>query len=66
MERAVANAHRSKEQAVIAALKIVYFMAKKNLASDIFSDLKEFLTVQVRLLKCIAIVLTPLFSNVAM
>ena len=66
MERAVANAHRSEEQAVIAALKTVYFMAKKNLASNIFSDLKEFLTVQVHLLKRIAIVLTPLFSKVAM
>ena len=47
MERAIANAHRSEEQAVIAAFKTVYFMAKKNLASDIFSDLKEFLIVQV-------------------
>ena len=49
LERAVANAHRNEEQAVIAALKTVYFMAKKNLASDIFSDLKEFLIVQVSL-----------------
>ena len=47
MERAIANAHRSEEQAVIATFKTVYFMAKKNLASDIFSDLKEFLIVQV-------------------
>ena len=48
-EHAVVNAHRSKEQAVIAALKTVYFMAKKNFASDVFSDLKEFLIVQLSL-----------------
>ena len=36
MERAIANAHCSEEQAVIATLKTVYFMAKKNLASNIF------------------------------
>lgn len=52
MERAISNVYRSEEQAVIAALKTVFFMAKNNLASDIFSDLKEFLVVQV--IMCVA------------
>lgn len=47
MQRAIANINRSQEQAVVAALKTVYFMAKKNLANDIFGDMKQFLVLQV-------------------
>ena len=36
MQHAVANTHRSQEATIIAALKTVYFMAKKNLVNDIF------------------------------
>ena len=49
MERAVARAHRSQETSVIAAMKTVYFMAKKNLANDIFGDMKQFLIHQISL-----------------
>ena len=41
MQRAIVHVNRSQEEAVIAALKTVYFMAKKNLANDIFGDIKE-------------------------
>ena len=47
MQRAITTAYRSQEQAVVAALRTVYFMAKKNLANDIFSDMKHFLVLQV-------------------
>ena len=47
MQVAVATAHRSHEKSVIAALQLVYFMAKKNLPSDSFSDLKQLLILQV-------------------
>ena len=46
-ERAVAMANQSQQQAVIVALKTVYFMSKKNLSNDIFPDLKHFLFLQV-------------------
>ena len=46
-ERAVAMANQSQQQAVIVALKTVYFMSKKNPSNDIFSDLKHFLFLQV-------------------
>ena len=42
MQRAVATACSQRERAVLAGLRTVYFMAKKNLANDIFSDLKFF------------------------
>ena len=47
MQRAIATANRSQEQAVVAALRTVYFMAKKNLANDVFGDMKQFLVIQV-------------------
>ena len=47
MQRAILHVNRSQEEAVIAALKTVYFMAKKNLANDIFGDIKQFLILQV-------------------
>ena len=37
------------KKAVLAGLRTVYFMAKKNLANDIFSDLKFFQVLQVYL-----------------
>jgi hypothetical protein len=46
MQQALAHTYRDQELAVIAALKTVYFMAKKNLPNDHFSDLKQFLLVQ--------------------
>ena len=46
MQRALAHSYRDQELAIIAALKTVYFMAKKNLPNDHFSDLKQFLLVQ--------------------
>ena len=42
MQRAVSTAYRQQEPAVLAALYTVYFMAKKNLPNDMFSDLKQF------------------------
>ena len=50
MQRAIVHVNRSQEEArpFIAALKTVYFMAKKNLANDIFGDIKKFLILQVR------------------
>ena len=42
----MAHSYRDQEKAVIAALKTVYFMAKKNLPNDHFSDLKQFLLAQ--------------------
>ena len=47
MQHAIAHVNRSQEKAVVAALKTVYFMAKKNLANDIFGDMKQFLILQV-------------------
>ena len=47
MEHAVAMANQSHQQAVIATLKTVYFMSKKNLSNNLFSDLKHFLVLQV-------------------
>ena len=46
MQQALARAYKDQELAIIAALKTVYFMAKKNLPNDHFSDLKHFLVVQ--------------------
>ena len=46
MQQALARAYKNNELAVIAALRTVYFMAKKNLPNDHFSDLKQFLVVQ--------------------
>ena len=48
MQHAIVHVNRSQEEAVIAALKTVYFMAKKNRANDIFGDIKKFLILQVR------------------
>ena len=47
MQRAIANVNRSQEQAVVAALKTVHFMAKKNLANDIFGGIKHSLVLEV-------------------
>ena len=47
LQQAIANVNCSQEKTVIAALKTVYFMAKKNLANDIFGDMKQFLILQV-------------------
>ena len=47
MQHAITNVNRSQEKAVVAALKTVYFMAKNNLANDIFRDMKQFLILQV-------------------
>ena len=49
MQRAVVTVYSQQEQAVLAGLRIVYFMAKKNLANDLFSDLKLFQVLQVRI-----------------
>ena len=46
MQQALAHSYRDQELAVISALKTVYFMAKKNLPNDHFSDLKQFLVIQ--------------------
>lgn len=46
MQQALVNVYKHQEVAVIAALKTVYFMAKKNLPNDHFSDLKHFLVLQ--------------------
>lgn len=46
MQQALSHSYRDQELAVIAALRTVYFMAKKNLPNDHFSDLKQFLVVQ--------------------
>ena len=43
----VATAYRHQEQAVRAALRTIFFMAKKNLPNDMFSDLKQFQVLQV-------------------
>ena len=40
MQQSIANVKHSQEKAVVAALKTVYFMAKQNLANDIFGDMK--------------------------
>ena len=42
MQRAVASTYRQRELAVCAALRTIYFMAKKNLPNDMFSDSKQF------------------------
>ena len=49
MQRAVVTVYSQQEQAVLAGLRTVYFMAKKNLANDLFSDLKLFQVFQVRI-----------------
>ena len=49
MQRAVATAYSQQEKAVLAGLRTVYFKAKKNLANDLFSDLKLFQVLQVYL-----------------
>ena len=46
MQRALAHSYHNQELAVSAALKTVYFMAKKNLPNNHFSDLKQFLLAQ--------------------
>ena len=45
MQRAVATAYSQRERAVLAGLRTVYFMAKKNLANDIFSNFFQVLQV---------------------
>ena len=45
MKQALTHVYKDQELAV-AALKTVYFMAKKNLPNDHFSDLKHFLVLQ--------------------
>ena len=47
MQQAIANVNRSQEKAIVSALKTVYFIAKKNIANDIFGDIKQFLILQV-------------------
>ena len=47
MQVAVATAHKTQKTSVIAGLQLVYFMAKKNLPSDSFSDLEHLLILQV-------------------
>ena len=59
MQRAVATAYRQQELAVLAALRTVYFMAKKNLPNNMFSDLKQFQVLQVSALDVYAL----LFSH---
>ena len=46
MQQALAHVYKDQELAVIAALRTVYFMAKKNLPNDQLSDLKHFLVLQ--------------------
>ena len=46
MQQALAHAYKDQELAIVAALKTVYFMAKKILPNDHFSDLKHFLVIQ--------------------
>ena len=46
MEHALAHAYKGHELAVVAALKTVYYMAKKNLPNYHFSDMKQFLVIQ--------------------
>ena len=46
MQQALAHACKDQELAIVAAFKTVYFMAKKNLPNDHFSDLKHFLVIQ--------------------
>ena len=46
MQQDFANVYRDQELSIISTLKTVYFMAKKNLRNDDFSDLKHFLVVQ--------------------
>ena len=47
MQCALAPSYRQQELAVLAVLRIVYFMAKKNLPNDIFTELKQFQVLQV-------------------
>jgi hypothetical protein len=47
MQQALVHAYKDQELAIIAALKTVYYMAKKNLPNEHFSDLKQFLVIQV-------------------
>ena len=47
MQAALATTYRNHENAVIATLHLVYFMAKKNLPCDSFADLKQLLVLQV-------------------
>ena len=47
MQHAIATTFHHKELAFRAALRTVYFMGKKNLPTDIFSDLKQFQAAQV-------------------
>ena len=51
MQQALAHAYKDQELAIIADLKTVYYMAKKNLPNDHFSEMKQFLVAQ----GCIAI-----------
>ena len=46
MQQALVHAYKDQELAIIAALKTVYFMVKKNSPSEHFSDLKHFLVIQ--------------------
>ena len=47
MQVAVATAHKWQERSVITVLELAYFMAKKNLPSESFSDLKHLPILQV-------------------
>ena len=47
MQRAVASVYHHQELAVCAALRAIYFMAKKNLPNHMLSDLKQFQVLQV-------------------
>ena len=52
MQAAVAATYRSHRHAVDTAFRTVYFMGKKNLANDLFADLKLFLLRQVSIVQC--------------
>ena len=47
MQCAVASTYRQQELAVCVDLHTIYFMAKKYLPNDMFSDLKQFQILQV-------------------
>ena len=46
MQQALTHVYKDQELAIVAALKTVYFMAKKNQPNEHFSDLKHFLVLQ--------------------
>lgn len=47
MQHAVVTPYSQQERALLAGLHTVYFRAKKNLANDLFTDLKLFQVLQV-------------------